>query len=118
MANRGDLSREAIDASMSSDSKEESREGVLLSRYVHQSEGVPNDPKVVQAIDNWANVWGEEIVMTMQHEGLFDENEPGHAEAMEKLEAAKEALMEVLPSARFMSDFVSFDGGRVDLSNG
>ena len=124
MGNRGEDERAAIAASEEMhDEKEETTqtrdgwevEGKLSSQWIHTAEGVPNDPKIVKAIDEWANTWASEIYPTMKDEGLYDGNDPTHVVAIEKLHAAEDALMKVLPSARFLIMRMNFDGGYVQL---
>jgi hypothetical protein len=91
-------------------------EGKLTSPYIYKQEGVPNDPKITAAIDNWANTWGNEIYPTMKDEGLYDDTDSAHVAAMEKMNAARDALKEVLPTARFQIGIVMFEGGHVQLS--
>jgi hypothetical protein len=51
--------------------------------------------------------------------GLYDENEPGHKEAMQKLVEAEAELQSVLPSANFdLIGQIRFDGGYVETSFG
>lgn len=90
--------------------------GKLSSRYVHEAVGVPNDQKVVDAIDNWANVWGDEIHPTMKDEGLYDDTDPAHVAAMEKMNAATDALKEAIPSVKILIGLITFEGGHVQLS--
>lgn len=119
MGNRGEGDREAIAASIEAhDGEKESVEGEgrPQSRYVHEAVGVPNDPEVIAAIDAWADTWADEIYPVMKDEGLYDANDPAHVAAMEKMNAARDALKEVLPSAQFLIGYVSFDGGHVSLS--
>ena len=116
MGNRGEGDREAIAASMGTAEEKEHGGGKLTSRYVHEAVGVPNDEKITAAIDNWANTWADEIVPTMKDEGLYDETDPAHVAAMEKMNVATAALKAVLPSAKFMIGYMNFDGGHVQLT--
>jgi hypothetical protein len=118
MGNRGEGDREAIAASMEAADKDEKKkgEGKLTSGYVHEAVGVPNDQKVVEAIDNWANVWGDVIHPTMKDEGLYDAEDPAHVAAMEKMNEATDALKEALPSVKILIGLITFEGGHVQLS--
>ncbi len=116
MGNRGEGDREAIAASMEAAEPKEQREGKLSSQYVYEAVGVPNDQKVVEAIDNWANIWGDVIHPTMKDEGLYDDTDPAHIAAMEKMNVATDALKEALPSVKIMIGLITFEGGHVQLS--
>ena len=111
MTNRADARGRAIDASV-----EATEDGKLTSRFVYQASGVSNDPKVVAAIDRWANVYGEEIYPTMNHTGLYDDSDPLQVAAMEKLNLAEEALKKLLPNVKFLDGQINFDGGFVTVS--
>ncbi len=84
--------------------------------HIYRHEGVPNNPKVIVAIEKWAEAQGE-IYVTMKDTGLYDENEPGHKEAMQKLGQTQDELLAVLPSANFdLIGQIRFDGGYVHTS--
>ena len=87
------------------------------SRDVYQSEGVPNDPAVIAAVDKWANVWGDKVLSFVNHENLLDHSIPEQHAVSEELADAAGKLAKFLPGARFMEGLVLFDGGQIQLSS-
>src|SRR3989339_337994 len=84
MGNRGEGDREAIADSMEAIGKIE-RKATFSSRYVYKSEGVPNDPDVIAAIDAWADVWGNEVTSLVNNEGILNMEDPAQKAASEHL---------------------------------
>ena len=112
---RGEADRQAIGDSMSVDT--EVGEVKFSSPYVYKFEGVPQEPALIEAINDWANVWGNEIVPTMKDEGLYDSEDPVQVEAMGHLEVAAGKISELLPTANFLVGEVRFEDGYVQLSS-
>jgi len=118
MANRNMENQRAVAESAASNETIEqtaSRED-FKSKYVYEAVGVPKDPAVLAAVDKWANVCGDVIQPTMKDEGLYDENEPGHKEALEELRLAQEELAALLADAHFQINLVTFENGHIQLS--
>jgi hypothetical protein len=113
--NRGEAERAAIAESLQSEGQQE-KEGKLSSPFVWRSEGIPNDPATLDALNEWANVWGNEINPTMGDEGLFDDQNPNHVEAMNKLKAAAEKVSSQIPNVKFLCGALIFEGGYLQLS--
>jgi|SRR3989339_1162172 len=86
------------------------------SRYVYEAVGVPKNPAVLEAVDKWADVWGDEVITLVNHEGLLDDEIPEQKEARDKLAAAADELAKQLPKAKFMTGLVTFEEGHIQLS--
>ncbi|PIQ67346.1 hypothetical protein COY25_00775 [Candidatus Uhrbacteria bacterium CG_4_10_14_0_2_um_filter_41_7] len=120
MANRNMEHQRAIAdsaaAGVETETNEFAKREDFKSRYVYEAVGMPKDPVVLEAVDKWANVCGDVIYPTMKDEGLYDENEPGHKEALEELTSAQEELAKLLPDAHFQINVVTFENGHIQLS--
>ncbi len=116
IGNRSEAERQAIAESMELGEEGEGKEAKLSSRFIYAAEGLPDDPALVAAINEWADVWGEEVVTLVNHEGLLDDEISEQAEARKKLTEAADKIAELLPSSKFGTGEVFFDGGYVQLS--
>ena len=121
MANRNMENKRAIAksaaAGMETEAKEFAKREDFGSKYIYKVEGVPKDPAVLSAVDEWADVWGNEVVTLVNNEGLLDDDVPEQKEAREKLSAAADELAKQLPNAKFMTGLVFFEGGHIELSS-
>lgn len=119
MGNRSEQDMQAIQDGLAGEGPEAgdlAARGDFKSRFVHEFEGVPKDPAVLAAVDKWADVWGKEVIVLQNHEGLLSDTDEAERVANEKLAAAASDLSELLPDAHFGTGVVTFDGGHVQLS--
>lgn len=88
-------------------SKARERGGLKL-RYVYRVKKVPDDPRIKEAIDTWADAWGE-YVWQNKKEGEQEEEKasPDLKRKIQELEKVAAAFEKLLPDTKFLEGFVN-----------
>ncbi len=98
----------------------EATEHKIQSKYIYREEGVPEDPATLNALQEWADAWGEYVWQCkIENQPVPPNDDEVSADLKAKgdlLEQKGAALEKMLPEAKFYSGVVIWEGGHVELT--
>lgn len=87
------------------------------SKYVHQEQGIPDDPVTIGALEQWADAWGYYTwEWKIQNQPEPDQEDDKLKALGDTLDKTGKALEKLLPGVKFLDGLATWKGGHLQLT--